>query len=101
MTDATLVASGAGRWMIQGTLDFSTVPAVWHELEKLVKTGGELTVSLGGVTQTNSAGLVMLVEARDQARRSGCRLNLVELPSELMALARMSRCDALLNRNAA
>jgi len=98
---AALTAAGDGRWVLDGVLDFSTVPTVWPTLEKLLKAGGAVSLSLAKVSQTNSAGLVMLVEARDLARRSGCRLELLDIPAEMLALARMSRCETLLSRNAA
>ena len=101
MNAAALTAAGDGRWVLDGVLDFSTVPTVWPTLEKLLKAGGAVSLSLAKVSKTNSAGLVMLVEARDLARRSGCRLELLDIPAEMLALARMSRCETLLSRNAA
>lgn len=101
MSEAALSASGAGRWVLSGVLDFSTVPGVWPALERLLKKGGALTVSLARVSQTNSAGLVMLVEARDLARRMGCQLDLVDLPAALLDLARMSRCESLISQRTA
>ena len=101
MSAAALSAAGDGRWVLDGVLDFSTVSTVWPALEKLLKAGGAVAVSLAKVSKTNSAGLVMLVEARDLARRSNCHLELADIPAEMLALARMSRCEALLSRNAA
>ena len=101
MTGATFTPAGKGRWALKGVLDFSSVADVWPELEKLLKTSTSMTVSLAGVRQSNSAGVVMLVEARDLARRSRCRLQLVDLPAGMVDLARMSRCDTLITQNAA
>ncbi len=101
MSDATLTAAGKRRWVIAGVLDFQTVPAIWSELEKVLVGGEPVTLSLAKVRRTNSAGLVLLVEARDVARRTGCRLDLVDLPAELLDLARMSRCETLIGQNAA
>lgn len=100
MSQATLTHAGEGRWTVDGVLDFATVPEVWPALEKLLNAGGALTVSLAKVSQTNTAGLVMLVEARDLARRSKCQLTLADIPTELLDLARMSGCESLLNGNA-
>lgn len=74
-------------------LDFSSVPRLWPSLEKLLQAGGEVTLSLSDVSQANSAGLVMLVEARDLARKGSCELRLVDVPKELLDLAAMSRCE--------
>ena len=96
MTRAVLSDAGNGRWRIEGELDFSTVPAVWDQLELLIEQRHELVLSLGGVQRTNSAALALLVEALDQARRHGCRLRLEEVPGDLVDLARMSRCEQFL-----
>ncbi|MBT8430161.1 MAG: STAS domain-containing protein, partial [Gammaproteobacteria bacterium] len=78
---------------------FSSVPEIWPSLEKLLRAGGELTLSLSGVNQANSAGLVLLVEARYLARQVNCQLKLVDIPEELLDLARMSRCEDLIAAN--
>ena len=99
MTDASLTASGVGHWELAGALDFSSVPELWPSLAKLLEADGQLTLSLSGVSRANSAGLVMLVEARDLARRENCQLRLVDVPAELLDLARMSRCEDLIAAN--
>lgn len=99
MSDASLTASGDGRWELSGALDFASVPMLWPSLEKLLNADGELTLSLSGITHTNSAGLVLLVEARDLARQGRCRLRLVDIPDELLDLARMSQCQDLVADN--
>ncbi|MGB5450744.1 MAG: STAS domain-containing protein [Sedimenticolaceae bacterium] len=99
MNDAALTPSGDGSWVLGGVLDFSSVPKIWSGLEKLLNEGADLRLSLADVSQANSAGLVMLVEARDLARRNRCRLQLTDLPPGLLALARMSRCEELIEQN--
>lgn len=101
MTTARLTPDGDGRWALGGALDFASVPDVWPSFARLLRDGGQLEISLAGVERTNSAGLVMLVEARDLARDNGCSLKLVDLPAELLDLARMSRCEALIAGNGA
>jgi ABC-type transporter Mla MlaB component len=43
--------------------------------------------------------LVLLVEARDLARQGNCQLKLVDIPDDLLDLARMSRCEDLIAAN--
>ena len=100
MTEAHLTELGDGRWELSGRLDFNSVPRLWPALAAALKKGGNLTLSLSGVGHANSAGLVMLVEARDVARRVGCRLRMIDVPGELLDLARMSRCEELVSENA-
>lgn len=96
MSAVELAAAGAGRWRLAGELDFASVADVWPRLDAQLTRGGQVTLSLDGVSASNSAGLVLLVEALDVARQRGCRLALTDLPAGLLDLARMSRCDALL-----
>ena len=99
MSEASLTASGDGRWEVAGTLNFASVPQLWPSLQKLLQAGGRLTLSLAGVSQANSAGLVMLVEARHLARQAGCKLQLADVPGGLLDLARMSRCEEWISEN--
>lgn len=101
MSEAALSESGDGRWKLSGVLDFGSVPEIWPAIERQLRRGGDLTVSLAEVSATNSAGLVMLIEARDLALRVGCRLTLTDLPGEMLDLARLSGCETLLTAQAA
>lgn len=97
MTEAVLTERASGQWALAGALDFSTVPAVWPKLEKALGSSAGLTLSLAGVERANSAALALLLEARDRARQLGCDLRLIEVPHELLDLASMSQCEALLD----
>lgn len=101
MSGVELAAAGEGRWRLAGELDFTSVAEVWPRLDAQLVRGGRVTLSLDGISGSNSAGLVLLVEALDVARQRGCRLALAEIPAALLDLARMSRCDALLGDAAA
>lgn len=96
MTAARLVAAGQGRWSVSGALDFDSVPDVWKELSALIAQGSDLSLSLESVDSVNSAALVLLLEARDLARRSGCRLSLIDVPPALLDLASMSQAEGLI-----
>ena len=96
MTATTLTVGGEGRGELAGDLDFSSVPDIWPALQKFLASGDALTLSLAHVGRANSAGLVMLMEALDLARAKSGRLQLSDVPEELLDLARMSGCDELL-----
>jgi phospholipid transport system transporter-binding protein len=96
VTAATLTVVAEGQGALAGDLDFSSVPQIWPALQKLLVSGDRLTLSLAGVGRANSAGLVMLIEALDLARAQRARLQLADIPEELLDLARMSGCDGLL-----
>jgi phospholipid transport system transporter-binding protein len=97
VTDAILEAAGEGRWRLSGILNFASVPGVWRDLERLLEDQDSMAISLADVQQANSAGLVMLLEAIEVARRNGCDLMLRDLPSEFLDLAKMSSCGDLIS----
>jgi phospholipid transport system transporter-binding protein len=88
--------AGKAAWRLDGALDFTSVAEVWPQIEDRLEPGGQVKLSLAGVDRTNSAGLVMLIEALDVAAQRDCRLQLADLPAELVDLARMSGCDSML-----
>lgn len=96
MTGAALKEAGKGRWRLSGELDFTSVPQVWPLLDRALRDRAAVNLDLDGVERTNSAGLVMLLEALDVARESGCQLHFDAVPAELLDLARMSNCESLL-----
>lgn len=101
MTDALLNADDDGRWHLSGTLDYATVPNIWPKVDRLLTAQGDVQISLAGVDRTNSAAMVMLVEARALANKRGCRLQFHDVPADLLELARMSGCDGLILQQAA
>lgn len=98
---AQLTAPAAGEWLITGALDFSSVPLVWPELAQVIADHDRVSLSLRDVERANSAGMVMLVEARDLARQTGCELVIAEIPGELIDLASISQCERLIAGNSA
>ncbi|MCB1722075.1 MAG: STAS domain-containing protein [Chromatiaceae bacterium] len=96
MSQAALREADGGRWRLSGVLDFASVPVVWPDLQRALSGQRSLTLTLDGVERSNSAGLVLLVEAIDAARTAGCALELADIPDELLDLARMSNCVDLL-----
>lgn len=96
MSEVTLNRSAPGRWALQGTLDFASVPTIWPSIAELIRSNATVGLSLSAIDQANSAGLAMLVEAQDLARQTGCRLELADVPRDLLDLASMSQCDALI-----
>ena len=100
MTAATLTVVAEGQGELAGDLDFSSVPEIWPAVQKLLASNDTLTLSLAQVGRANSAGLVMLMEALDLARTRRARLQLSDIPEELVDLARMSGCEGLLTSGA-
>ena len=96
MSQATLSAEAPGQWLLSGALDFASVPVIWPRLAEVITASPRMTLSLRAVERANSAGLVLLVEARGLAQQSGCRLDLSDVPRDLQDLAGISQCEELI-----
>src|SRR5262245_35790564 len=98
MTRATaqLAEREAGRCALSGALTLETAPWLWRELSE----GGLLTsaseVDLAGVTESDSAGLALLVAWRATRRQAGGDLVLGSLPQRIQALAALTGAQGAL-----
>ena len=97
MSEASLKTAGVGRWEISGTLDFSTVPAIWPQLQQAIRAHEQLEISLQGVVSSNSAALALLLEAQDFAMAGGTSLHFSDLPRGMTDLAALSNALPLLS----
>ncbi|WP_456374338.1 STAS domain-containing protein [Thiolapillus sp.] len=83
-------------WKLDGALDLTSIPRLWPEMARRIRASSELTISLGGVRKTSSAALALLLQGLEEARKVGCSLRYVDIPDDLLALARVSNVEKLL-----
>jgi phospholipid transport system transporter-binding protein len=95
-----VVASGNGRFAAQGALTFATARQAQEQgLQSLASAAGrELEVDCGGITASDSAGLAVLLDWLGAMKRAGRALRYTHLPAGLVALARISEVEELLER---
>lgn len=86
---------------VSGALTFETVPDL-HKISAVwFKGAGDLTLDLAQVTNTDSAGLALLVEWLRRARDGKRTLRFTNVPTQVQTLIRINGLqDALLNQNA-
>ncbi len=96
MTEARLEAVSPGHYRLMGELNFDSVPVLAERGGELFRDSGEVWVSLEGVARADSAGLALLVDWLREARRRERRISFTGVPSQLLALARVSGVDELL-----
>jgi phospholipid transport system transporter-binding protein len=98
MTRATaqLAERGEGRCTLSGSLTLETAPWLWREL----RSGGLLTTAvsadLSGLTDTDSAGLALLVAWRACRRQAGGDVAFSSVPQRLQLLAALTGAQAAL-----
>jgi len=88
--------AGAGRFRVQGPLCFDTAGKALDASLALFGDEKHIELDLGGVETTDSAGLALLVEWVAWSHREHRKLVLRHLPSQALALARISEVDRLL-----
>ncbi len=83
----------------RGALTFATARLARKQgLMALRNAGRELSIDCGAISQADSAGLAVLLDWLAEARRAGCALHLLHLPQNLLALARISAVEELLQK---
>ena len=90
-----------GLFLLNGELSFTTVPALLAESQRLlsasVGTDAGITIDLQGVGRTDSAGLALLVEWTRNARGQGVEITFLNIPPQMLALARLSGLEGVLS----
>lgn len=97
MDDAQLVENGDGSWLLQGELDFMSVPALLQHAGMNMLGRELVTVDLKGVTRADSAGLALLVEWLRESESAGNRIEFVNVPAQLLSIARVCGLEQILS----
>ena len=93
---AKLESLGGGRFRVSGVLDASTARDVLEQSESRFAQSQEIDVDLGGVGESDSAGLAVLIEWLRAARKGGRVIRFANVPAQIDALARISEVEDLI-----
>jgi phospholipid transport system transporter-binding protein len=96
MAGARFTERGSGDWLLEGDLDFYTVPEVLAQARDCGAGAGAIRVDLKGVNRADSAGLALLLEWLRRAERHGCEISFVNVPEQLMSIARVCGLEGIL-----
>lgn len=96
MSTAEIAPGPSGRLEVRGTLDYASVADLLGPGADLFAGRQATEIDLQGVERANSAGLVLLLEWLDRARRSGGSLRFRNLPPSLVEIARLTNSAELL-----
>jgi phospholipid transport system transporter-binding protein len=92
---AELKAAGEGRLTLSGALDFDSVPAIYRQMASHMKPGAKLSVNLKRVGHFNSAGLSLLLQWLEDARKNNVDLTFLNLPPAHTELASLYNISGL------
>jgi phospholipid transport system transporter-binding protein len=87
---AQLAERGEGRCALSGALTLETAPWLWKQLSEGGLLTGAKEADLAGVTESDSAGLALLVAWRASRQQAGGDIVLVNVPERLRALAALT-----------
>jgi phospholipid transport system transporter-binding protein len=99
MSETRIEALGEGRFKVAGPLSFETVKPLLIRSTAEFGALPRVEIDLSGVTQSDSAGLALLVQWMRQARAQQQQIRFKNIPSQLLALAQISDLDELLLAN--
>ena len=87
---------GGGRFRLKGELNFTTVPAVWRAGMVAFAEADKIELDLQGIQRSDSAGLALLIEWQRQAKQAGKPVTYLNMPAQMLAIARASSLDQIL-----
>lgn len=98
MTEARIeLDSDENRLRLTGDLSFCSVPALREQALPLLQQAEDtLEIDLSGVGRSDSAGLALLVEWMRTAKRLNKSLRYLNIPMQMLAIARVSSLDQIL-----
>jgi phospholipid transport system transporter-binding protein len=94
---AEVVIKGSnGEFEIIGELSFSTVAGLRRDGINLFNACEDVHIDLSGVTRSDSAGLVLLVEWMRILKQRNRQIRYTSIPQQLLDIARVSSLDNIL-----
>ena len=97
MTEAAFQRTAEGRYQVKGGLSFDTAAEIWAQSKDGFGAETSVNIDLAEISEVDSAGLALVLEWVRWARSERRQLTFSHVPAKLMALARISEVDELLN----
>ncbi len=82
-----------GRFLVSGTLEFDTVPAMMKQALRLFASVDTIVVDFSGVDSCNSAGLAVVLEMARLMRQQQKTICFHHLPEQIHTFARAYSVD--------
>ena len=98
MSEYVLEENGNGRFSLSGKMVFATAGEILEESEALFEEHTLLEVDLSGVTETDSAGLALMLEWITWANHTVREIRFSGTPEKIDAIAKTTEVDDLLKR---
>lgn len=89
---------GEGRFALDGEMTFDTAERILRTSETRFEQYTRIEVDFAGITDSDSAGLALLLEWITWANHTVREIRFTELPERIVAIAKTTEVDHLLNR---
>jgi ABC-type transporter Mla MlaB component len=93
-----LADRGEGRCAVSGALTLESVPWLWKELQTVGLLDSAREADLSDIATADSTGLALLIAWRARCRSNGGDVVFTAVPGRLLALARLTDAEALLQQ---
>ncbi len=97
MNDFELKRLDDRRFELHGAMSFETVDRILRQSQKLFGGYEAVQVDFSGVSDADSAGLALLLEWKSQAYRRNGQIHFSSLPKSIVAIARTTEVEHLLD----
>ena len=98
MSKFALEDLGDGRFSLSGEMNFDTAERILKESGELFEDHTQLEIDLSGVTDSDSAGLALLLEWVTWANHTVREIRFTGMPERVQAIARTTEVERLLSR---
>ena len=98
MSDFNLENLGGGKFALGGQMTFDTAGQILFDSEVMFEEHTRIEVDLFEVTDTDSAGLALLLEWITWANHTVREIRFVGMPEKIDAIAKTTEVDHLLKR---
>ena len=93
MTILSIIDQGSGHFIIDGDLTFSTIDKQTVKSFAFLNAARHITIDLGRVVCTDSAGLALMIEWIKYTRHHRTQITFKNIPEQLLNLAKLSGFD--------
>ena len=98
MSEFSLEDLGSGKFALSGPMTFDTAGRILRASEDLFEEHTRIEVDLSGITETDSAGLALLLEWITWANHTVREIRFLEMPEKIDAIAKTTEVEGLLRR---
>jgi len=93
VSQLNIIKENNGHFVIDGDLTFATIDKQTLKSFSFLKAAKEITINLSRVSNTDSAGLALMIEWIKYSRQNRTQLSFKNIPEQLLNLAKLSGFD--------